>query len=176
MQRMGEVLDTYTRETRSRRMLVRRAWAILVLVSACTGGGTRSDSDRTASAREPDTMRRDGAAMQSSAPPRPVVNAEAGNGQTAADRMYNAVRPKPGETVYTPDPDSPKKYLMDRLNDAARDNPLLAFGQPGFRRGPDGVERVLVLRFGDGSALSFYESPNEGNGTGLRFDSVTISR
>ena len=137
MERAGEVLDVYTRENRSRRMLVRQAWAFLVLVSACSGGDTRSDSDRTAPAREPDTMRRDGAAMQSSAPPRPAVNAEPGKGQTAADRMYNAVRPKRGETIYTPDPDSPKKYLMDRLNDAARANPLLAFGQPGFRRGPD---------------------------------------
>lgn len=90
--------------------------------------------------------------------------------------MYIAVRPRPGETVYTPDPDSPEKYLMDRLNDAARVDPLLAFGQPEFRRGPDHVERMLVLRFGDGSALSFHESPNAGSGTGLRLDSVTISR
>jgi len=99
-----------------------------------------------------------------------------GAGTTIADKVYNAVSPHVGETVYTRDPDDSTKYLMDRFNDAADSNQEWKFSQPEFTQGPGGVENGMTIRFNDGSSLILHESPNPGTYSGLRLDLVEISR
>lgn len=104
----------------------------------------------------------------------PVHSQPPGTGRSIADSVYLSVMPKPGEPPYPDDPDNPRKFLMDRLNDAAASHPSWQFPQPEFTFRPDGSESSLRLRFTDRSSLVLYESPNRGEGTGLRYDSAHV--
>jgi len=95
-------------------------------------------------------------------------------GETIADSMLHAVKPRRLETVYTLDPDSPKKFLMDRLNDLEDAHAGWNFGQPEFSRTPGGPETSLTLQFRDGSRLTLFETPNPGRTNGLHFDSARV--
>lgn len=99
-----------------------------------------------------------------------------GNGHAIADSMYIAVKPRISEIIFTPDPDSRRRYLMDRLNDQSDRHPRWSFGQPTFRRVPNGPMTSMTLSFQDGTELVFFDSPNPGPGNGLRLDSVSIRR
>jgi len=120
--------------------------------------------DRPETAGEPDQQ----SARISVPPP--------GIGGAVADSVYATVKPKVSETIFTPDPDSPRKYLMDRLNDAADQHPAWRFPQPAFARSATGPMSAMTLSSRDGSSLVFFDSPNPGRGTGLRLDSVAIRR
>ena len=100
----------------------------------------------------------------------------AGLGNSVADSVYANVKPQVAETIFTPDSDSPRKYLMDRLNDARDDRPSWRFPQPVFARSASGPMASMTISFSDGSSLVFFDSPNPGSGTGLRLDSVVIHR
>lgn len=99
-----------------------------------------------------------------------------GAGQSLADSMYVAVHPVSGETMYTDDLDSPKKYLADRINDAVTAHPSWRFPQPTFTGRPNCPAESISFQFADGSVLTLRESPNPGEGTGLRYDSARVVR
>lgn len=104
----------------------------------------------------------------------PVQSRPPGTGRSIADSVYLAVMPKPGESPYPDDPDIPHNFLMDRLNDAAESHPSWKFSQPDFTFRSDGSESSLRLRFSDGSSLVLFDSKNQGEGTGLRYDSARV--